>query len=128
MTTELWMLAASAGLTWGLIMLVATKRLVNNGLGWGFGNHETTPELDGWADRAKRASNNMNENLILFAVAVLLIHLAGKTNETTALGAQLFFYGRVAHAVTYIAGIKVVRTLVYGVSIAGIGLMLSVLF
>ena len=41
-------------------------------------------------------------------------------NATTALGATVFFWARVAYAVVYIAGIPWVRTAVWGVSLAGI--------
>ena len=44
------------------------------------------------------------------------------------LGAQLFFWGRVAHAVVYIAGVPYVRTLVFGASIVGLFQILSQLF
>ena len=128
MTTDLWMLLASAGLTWVLIMLVANVKLMNNGLAWGFGNHESVPELDGWLARAKRASDNMNENLPLFAVAVIVVHLAGKADATSALGAQIFLAGRVAHALTYIAGIPFLRTGMWTVAIVGLGMVVSVLF
>lgn len=128
MTTDLWMLLASAGLTWVLIMLVANAKLMSNGLAWGFGNHESAPEIGGWLARAKRASDNMNENLPLFAVAVIVVHLAGKADATSALGAQIFLAGRVAHALVYIAGIPFLRTGVWTVSIVGLGMVVSVLF
>jgi uncharacterized MAPEG superfamily protein len=128
MTTDLWMLLASTGLTWALIMLVAVVKLMRNGLSWGFGNHETIPELSGWLARAKRASDNMSENLPLFAVAVIIVHLAGKADATSALGAQIFLGGRIAHAAVYIAGIPVVRTLAWTVAIAGLAMVVSVLF
>ena len=38
----------------------------------------------------------------------------------TVLGAQLFFWGRVAHAVLYIAGIAWVRTAAWAVSVVGL--------
>ena len=37
----------------------------------------------------------------------------------TALGAQLFFWCRLAHAVVYIAGIPYLRTLAWLVSVVG---------
>ena len=41
----------------------------------------------------------------------------------TLLGAQLFFWGRVAHAAIYVAGIPWLRTGAWGVSIAGLVLI-----
>ena len=128
MTTDLWMLLASAALTWVLIMVVANARLINNGLAWGFGNHDKTPPIQGWLARAKRASDNMNENLALFAIVVIVVHLAGKANESTALWSQIYVAARAAHALVYIAGIAVVRTLVYFVSIIAVFMIASALF
>ena len=48
---------------------------------------------------------------------------AGASNENTQLGMALFFWGRVAHAITYIAGIPYVRTLAFVVSLNGMMLI-----
>lgn len=40
--------------------------------------------------------------------------------RATALGAMLFFWGRVAHAVVYVAGIPYLRTAAFGVSLLGL--------
>jgi uncharacterized MAPEG superfamily protein len=54
----------------------------------------------------------------VFAALVLVAVAAGKTNAWTALGAQLFFWGRIAHLATYIAGLVPWRTLGVRVAIA----------
>jgi len=77
----------------------------------------------GWAGRASRAHHNMLESLVLFAALVLIAALTGKTNATTLLGAQLFFWGRAAHAIFYIAGIPWLRTAAWGVSVVGLVLI-----
>ena len=64
----------------------------------------------------------------LFAILVLVAHLAGKANATTALGAALFFWGRVGHAAAYIAGIIYLRTAVFFIATIGELLILSQLF
>ena len=87
------------------------------------GNREHVPEMQGWAGRAARAHNNMLESLVLFAVLVLVAQVANVHNAMTLLGAQLFFWGRVAHAVIYVAGIPWVRTAAWGVSVAGLLLL-----
>jgi hypothetical protein len=46
----------------------------------------------------------MLESLIIFAALVLVAQVAGKTNVVTALGAQLFFWGRLAYAPAYVIG------------------------
>jgi uncharacterized MAPEG superfamily protein len=84
------------------------------------GNREGLPEMTGWAGRAARAHRNMLESLILFAVLVLVAHIVGVRNGMTLLGAQLFFWGRVAHAIIYIAGIPWLRTAAWAVSVVGL--------
>lgn len=126
MTTDLWMLVGAAGLQWVLILAVATPTILANGLPWAAGNRESPSKaLPAWHDRLKRADQNMRENLILFAVLVLVAHAAGKASPTTALGAQLFLGARVAHALVYVAGVPWLRTLVWCASIAGLGLIAS---
>ncbi|HXZ00815.1 MAG TPA: MAPEG family protein [Stellaceae bacterium] len=84
------------------------------------GNREGLPALTGWAGRAQRAHRNMLENLPLFIALVLVAQIAGRTNGMTALGAQLFFWGRLAHAIIYVAGVPWLRTLAWLVSVIGL--------
>ena len=98
------------------------------GFAWGFGNRDNALELPSWAARAKRGHANMVENLAPFAVLVLVAHVAGKANATTALGATLFFWGRVAHFLVYTIGIPYLRTAVFGLASVGEILILLQLF
>ena len=67
----------------------------------------------------------MLESLVLFAALVLMAVVSGKTNATTLLGAQLFFWARLVYAVVYLAGIPWLRTLVWLVSLAGLVIIFS---
>jgi uncharacterized MAPEG superfamily protein len=87
------------------------------------GNREGLPEIKGWAGRAKRAHLNMVENMVLFAALVLIAAVAGKANAMTAMGAAIFFWGRVAYAVIYVAGIAWLRTAAWFVSVIGMVLI-----
>ena len=98
------------------------------GLAWGFGNRDTSLDVPAWVRRAERAHANLVENLPAFAILVLVAHVAGKANATTALGATLFFWGRVAHAAVYVAGIPYARTAAFFVGTAGELLILSQLW
>jgi uncharacterized MAPEG superfamily protein len=109
MSTDLQMLvyACLLMIAQSLSLLLASlqaKGLVP-GLAWGLGNRQEAPELPAWGERAGRAHRNMLENLIPFAALVLTAHVAGVAGEETARGATLFFWGRLAHAAIYIAGI-----------------------
>jgi uncharacterized MAPEG superfamily protein len=88
-------------------------------------NRDYMPKLDGWAGRAQRAHTNMLENLVLFAPLVLVAVAAGRTNEITALGAEIFLVARLIYAFVYIAGIIYVRTFVWTVSVIGLILIFS---
>ena len=117
-------------LAWSVVlaivhMAISVQALVSTkGLMAAVGNREGLPELPGWAGRAVRANRNMAENLVLFAAAVLIAAVIGKSNSMTILGAQLFFWGRVAYAVCYIGGFIWLRTLSWTVSIVGVALIL----
>jgi uncharacterized MAPEG superfamily protein len=128
MTTDLWMLFFSVVLTWLFILGSSTPTLLAN-LKWALGpRDEVIVPPGGWAARFRRTSANMNENLPIFAALVLLVHVAGKANATSALGAQIFFWARVVHAGFYVAGISYIRTLVWCVSIVGMAMVALALF
>ncbi len=128
MRPEITLLAWSAILAI-VHMLVTVQALVNQkGLMTAFGNRENLGELAGWGGRAQRANVNMAQNLVVFAAVVLAAVAAGRTNEMTLLGAQLFFWGRLAYAVCYLGGIPYLRTASWLVSIIGIVLILIQLF
>jgi uncharacterized MAPEG superfamily protein len=88
-------------------------------------NREDMPALTGWADRAQRAHRNMVENLVLFAALVAVAAIAGRTNATTLLGAQIFFFGRIAYALIFLAGIPWLRTAAWTVSAVGLLMIFS---
>ncbi len=123
MSVELSLLAWSVILTLAQMLVAGMGSNVQVGLTVLAGNREDMPAITGWAGRAKRAHANMLENLVLFAALVLVAHVAGKSNAMTALGAQLFFWARLAYAVIYVAGIPWLRTLAWFVSIAGLVLI-----
>ena len=102
-------------------MLVAAQGAMNQvGFMRLVGNREGMPEITGWGGRAARAHRNMLENLVLFASLVFVAVVAGKTNDMTLLGAQIFFWARLAYAVIFVAGIIWVRTAAWAVSMAGL--------
>jgi uncharacterized MAPEG superfamily protein len=125
MTPDLQMLVWSAALALAQMLIAVTAAQLQLGLPMLAGNREGLPPLTGWAGRAQRAHLNMLESLAVFAIFVLVAHATGRANATTALGATLFFWARAAYAIIYLAGLPWVRTAVWGVSLAGILLVLS---
>ena len=128
MTPDLQMLVWSAALALVQMLIAVLGAQGQLGLPLLAGNREDLPRVAGWAGRAQRAHFNLLESLAVFAIVVLVAHVTGRANETTALGAMLFFWGRVAYAVVYLFGIPWLRTLVWAVSVAGIVLIFTQLF
>ena len=134
MTTELTLLALSA-LLCTLIPFIGISGLlvVSGGLDWGLGNRHTPlptalPTVPAWSERGRRAHQNMVENLAPFAIVVLIANAIDVHNAWTVLGAQMFFWGRVAHVVTYVAGLVPWRTLAFTVGQIGTLLIFLQLF
>ena len=123
MSVELQLLVWSAGLAVLQLIVAIPATIAQIGLPAAAGNREGMPEITGLAGRAIRAHRNMLENLVIFAILVLVAQAAGRSNSETVLGAQMFFWGRVAFAVVYLAGIPWVRTAAWAVSMTGLALI-----
>lgn len=95
------------------------------GLAWGLGNRETEFASPAWVHRAIRAHANLVENMPPFVALVLVAHVTGRANDTTALGATIFFWGRVAHAIVYTTGVVYLRTAAFVISLVGEVMILS---
>ncbi len=119
MNTEMQILMATTILT----MLHPFPYVIAYAKYWGipeiFGNRDSTPELPLWAMRAQRAHQNMNENFLHFAVLVLAANYLQVSTGLTALGATLFFWARLGFLVTYLAGIRWIRSAIYAVGLTG---------
>jgi uncharacterized MAPEG superfamily protein len=115
----IWLLWAVA-LAFVQMLIAVSGATLQVGLPMLAGNREAVPAFGGWIGRAQRAHHNMLESLVLFAALVLTAILANKTNAVTLLGAQLFFWARLAYAVVYVAGIPWLRTAVWFVSVIGL--------
>ena len=79
-----------------------------------------------WAVRMRKAHANLTENLVPFAGLVIAANLASLGNEMTALGAMIFFWARVAHAIVYTLGIPIARTLTFAAGLVGCLMIASV--
>jgi uncharacterized MAPEG superfamily protein len=114
MSTELQMLVWATVLGLAQIMIAATLGTMQRGLAWNAGaRDEIMPPLTGVAGRMDRASRNFLETFPFFAVAVLAVVFAQRSSAHTALGAQLYFWARVAYVPLYAAGVAYVRTLAW---------------
>ncbi|HEY6821175.1 MAG TPA: MAPEG family protein [Burkholderiales bacterium] len=123
MKPELMWLVWSVALAFVQVLVSVTGATLQVGLPMLAGNRENMPPLTGWARRANRAHINMLESLVLFTALVLAGVISNKTNSTTLLGAQLFFWARLAYAVVYVVGVPWLRTGVWFVSVIGMVLI-----
>jgi uncharacterized MAPEG superfamily protein len=129
MTIELRMLALSIALGLAHILIAATFATRQRGLTWNVGPRDGVPvPLTGMAGRLDRASNNFLETFVFFAAAVLMLVFLQKGNEHSALGAQIYFWARVAYLTIYAAGIPFVRTLVWAAALVGLLFVVAALF
>jgi uncharacterized MAPEG superfamily protein len=124
MTTDLRYLAYTAMLTAALWIPYIIAQVMTNGFLAPPNYVDPTPRpLPLWGKRADRAYLNAVEVFAPFAALVIIAHIAGKANSTTAFWAISFFWLRVAHAVVYLLAVPYVRTLIFTlgfVAVAGI--------
>jgi len=88
------------------------------------GNRDHMRPLTVIGERAKRALENMHEALPVFLALALLNMIVGTAAGMAVTGATIFLVARLVYVGIYMAGIPVVRTLVWVVSWVGLVLML----
>ena len=120
MGVELKLLAWSAALALMQMVIAVEAAILQVGFLPLIGNRANLPGLTGWADRARRAQLSMLKSLPIFAALVLVAQVTGKTSATTAFGAELFFWARLAYAPAYVIGVPWLRTALWGVSLVGL--------
>ena len=127
LTTDLKMLTWSAALCALIWIPYILARISAWGLLDTVGYPEAPPAVPAWSASMHKAHLNLVENLVPFAALVLVAHAANLSNETTALGAEIFFWGRVVHAVAYVFAIPWVRTLGFAAGIVGMAMIFAVI-
>lgn len=128
MSMEIRVLAWTIGLGLAQVFIAAGMATAQRGLQWNVGNRDGEPQaLSGAAARAVRANLNFLETFPFFAAALLAVVAAGHASPQTALGAQIYFWARVAYFPIYVVGIPYLRTLVFALSIWGLLQLLEAL-
>lgn len=128
MTVELMMLAYSVALLFVLVLIQATSGVLAQGLMPMANSRDDLKAPSIFQARTKRLVDNHREGLILFAPLVLIAAHLDISTATTVLGAQLFFFSRVGHAVIYLFAIPMVRPLFWAVGIVGTVMIFLALF
>lgn len=121
MTAELMILGWTLVLALVQVGLPSALRNSETGIVYNMGPRDSAgPPVRPITARLQRAQANLFETLPIFAAAVLIAHVSGRTDATTLLGAQLYLGARVLYVPLYAAGIPVVRSIVWGVSLVGL--------
>jgi uncharacterized MAPEG superfamily protein len=110
----------------GLLQCVATGMAVNSQRGVAFGGsaRDDQQPIGGVAGRVIRAFANFKETYVFFVALVLVGQMLDRHSAATVLGANLYFWGRVVYWPLYVAGVPMVRSLVWVVAVLGIVLLL----
>jgi uncharacterized MAPEG superfamily protein len=120
MSIELKMLLFTVGLFFVQLVAQVVAELMQHGLSYAVSARDDWKAPTGVVARIERSYFNLLETLPVFAALVLIVLYTGNANANTALGAQLFFWGRVLYFPLYVAGIPWVRTLIWTVSLVGL--------
>ena len=95
------------------------------GAKWNMGaRDETQPALDPLAGRLSRAQANFLETFPIAIIALLGVAIAGRTSASTALGGWIWLGARVVYLPLYAAGVPIIRTLTWTVSIVGLAMVI----
>ncbi|ANP44520.1 MAPEG family protein [Candidatus Viadribacter manganicus] len=128
MTPELTYLAYSIILLFVIVFIQASAGIRQHGGLTLANNRDNLPAANTFVARAKRNVDNMRENLWFFAPGILIAAVIGLSNQWTILGAQVFFFARLAHSVTYLAGWPIIRPLFWFAGIVACALIYLALF
>ena len=118
-------------LAWGCVLalvhiFIAVRfKTRQYGVAWNVGaRDEALPPPDPIVGRLARAQANFFETFPIAAAAILIVEIAGLSDQWTAIGAMLWLAARVVYLPLYAAGIPKVRTLIFLISVDGIALIL----
>lgn len=127
MSVELTMLLYATALLIVLVLIQALVGVRAQGLVPMANNRDNLPAATPFQARMKRVVDNHREGLLMFAPLVLIANMTGVSSDQTVLGAQLFFYARLAHALIYVTGLPMIRPLAWAVGLIGTLMVLKAL-
>jgi len=123
MTPELTYLLYAAILLVAHCLIQATLSDLSKGIGWALGPQDEAREQSVIAGRMQRSLRNYLETLPAFVALAAIIAITGQGTETTAMGAALYFWARIAYIPCYVSGVPVIRSIAWFASLAGLALM-----
>jgi uncharacterized MAPEG superfamily protein len=128
MSRELMWLTLTVILTGVLWIPYILDRIMVRGLTGAMANPSPNDKPQSlWAQRLQAAHGNAVENLVIFAALVLTLDAQSHSTESTVIACAVYFWARLAHALVYMLGIPVLRTLAFAVGfLAQAALVLAV--
>jgi uncharacterized MAPEG superfamily protein len=125
MPVELKILALGALLLFVHIFVATRFKTAQYGRQWNVSaRDEALPEPNPVTGRLMRAQANFQETFPIAIVALLGVVIAGKTSQWTALGGWIWLGARIVYLPLYAAGVPVVRTIVWTISMIGLAMVL----
>lgn len=124
MAVELKILAWACILLLVHIFAAAHLKTKQYGTKWNMGaRDEALPAPDAVTGRLVRAQANFQETLPIAIIVLIGVVVAGRTNEWTAIGGWTWLIARAVYLPLYGFGVPMVRTIVYLVSMVGLGIV-----
>jgi uncharacterized MAPEG superfamily protein len=125
MPVELRIAALGALLLFVHIFVAVRYKTAQYGREWNVGaRDEALPPASPITGRTARAQANFAETFPIAVVALLGVVIASRASATTALGGWIWLGARVVYLPLYLAGIRVVRTIVWTISMVGLAMVL----
>lgn len=125
MAVELKIAALGSVLLFIYIFTATRFKTQQYGREWNVGaRDEALPPPNPISGRTMRAQANFIETFPIAVVALLGVVVAGRTSNLTAIGGWIWLGARVVYLPLYATGIRVVRTVVWTISMVGIVMVL----
>ena len=125
MPVELRIAAFGALLLFIYIFVAVRFKTAQYGRKWNVSaRDEALPPLEPVAGRLVRAQANFLETFPIAVVALLGVVIANRTSPSTAIGGWMWLGARAVYLPLYWAGVPVIRTVVWAISMIGIGMVL----
>jgi uncharacterized MAPEG superfamily protein len=122
---EIQMLCWSVVLGLAQLVIATSLATKDQGLSYNISARDLPPPpVKPLTARFQRAFGNFRETFVYFAVAVLVVTALDKNSPHSALGAQIYFWSRLAYVPVYAAGITGLRTVLWTASIVGLVMVL----
>ena len=128
MSIEIAMLFWAAVLGLAHVGLQGIAYISQKGFFYTINTSDDRQPSSGSVARIERALRNYSETFPIFAAVVLAVHVMDRSSLWSEVGAQIYFWGRLAYVPAYVSGLPWVRTIIWLIATSGILLCMVPLF